>query len=217
MNNRHTVLVAGIGGASLGTEILKSLALSGRYRILGCDISRLAYGHYLESVERSFVVDRQDYAASVMEICRREGVAAVIPGGEEPLVLLNDAAAQFTQAGTILATNGPEVIQRFSDKEATFKILSQLGFDVPMTVTPEAPDDLGAMTYPCIVKPATGTGGSSFVFLAESRDEASLYVRYLLANGKKAILQEYISGRQKASLRSACFRFPTERSPAQSL
>lgn len=41
------VLIAGIGGASLGTEILKSLLLNEeRYDIFGCDISALAFGHY---------------------------------------------------------------------------------------------------------------------------------------------------------------------------
>jgi carbamoyl-phosphate synthase large subunit len=40
------VLVAGIGGASLGTEILKALQLAGRYELFGCDISPMAFGHY---------------------------------------------------------------------------------------------------------------------------------------------------------------------------
>ena len=38
-----SVLIAGIGGGSLGTEIAKSLRLAGAYRILGCDVSPLAF------------------------------------------------------------------------------------------------------------------------------------------------------------------------------
>ena len=40
------VMIAGIGGASLGTEIRKSLTLAGGYEIYGCDVSKTAYGLY---------------------------------------------------------------------------------------------------------------------------------------------------------------------------
>ncbi len=40
------VMIAGIGGASLGTEIYKSLYLAGNYEIFGCDVSATAYGLY---------------------------------------------------------------------------------------------------------------------------------------------------------------------------
>ena len=185
--------MAGIGGASLGTEILKCLSLAGRYRIFGCDISGLAYGHYQEGVEQGFIVDRREYVESVIEVCGRADIDVLIPGGEEPLVLLNGAAAQLAKAGVRLAANSPSVIERFTDKQTTFKVLAELGFEVPLTVTAdEGAEDLDGMTYPCIIKPATGSGGSSFVFLAEHREEALLYVRYLVKNGKRAIVQEYI-------------------------
>ncbi|MCS6955556.1 MAG: hypothetical protein NZM44_04305 [Candidatus Calescibacterium sp.] len=37
------VFVAGIGGASLGTEIVKALMLANNYEIYGGDISDLSY------------------------------------------------------------------------------------------------------------------------------------------------------------------------------
>jgi carbamoyl-phosphate synthase large subunit len=192
VKDQPRILVAGIGGASLGTEILKCLILAGRYRVFGCDISGLASGHYQEGVEQTFVVDRREYVASVLEVCGRANIDMIIPGGEEPLVLLNEAAGQLAQAGVRLAANSPSVIERFTDKQTTFKVLAELGFEVPLTVTADRPEDLDGMTYPCIIKPATGSGGSSFVFLAEHREEALLYVRYLVKNGKRAIVQEYI-------------------------
>ena len=186
-------MVAGIGGASLGTEILKCLSLAGRYRIFGCDISSIAFGHYQEGLEKTFVVDRRQYVESVIEVCERADIEVVIPGGEEPLLLLNKAAEQLAKAGIHLAANSPSVIERFTDKQTTFRVLAELGFEVPLTLTAERPEDLDPMSYPCIVKPATGSGGSSFVFLAEHRDEALLYVQYLMKQGKRAIVQEYLS------------------------
>ncbi len=68
------VLVAGIGGASLGTEILKALHLAGHYRIFGCDISPLAFGHSADGFVDTFVVDRGAYVTSVLDVCARTGV-----------------------------------------------------------------------------------------------------------------------------------------------
>jgi carbamoyl-phosphate synthase large subunit len=193
VKNKPRVLIAGIGGASLGTEILKCLTLAGRYLVFGCDISSFAYGHYQNGLERTFLVERGNYVESVLEICRASAIDVIVPGGEEPMVLLSEASEQLATAGIRLAGNSQPVIKRFSDKQTTFRILAELGFPTPLTITAGTPGDLKDMSYPCIVKPATGTGGSSFVFLAEDRDEALLYVGYLLKNGKAPIVQEYIA------------------------
>ncbi len=193
MKDKPGILIAGIGGASLGTEILKCLVLADRYTVFGCDISRLAFGHYQHGFAKTFLVDRNRYVESVIEVCREASIDVIIPGGEEPLVLLNAARDQLTGAGLRVAGNSPEVVSQFSDKQSTFKKLGDLGFRVPLTVNPSQPADLDNMTYPCIVKPATGSGGSSFVFLAEDREEAWLYVGYLLKNAKIPLVQEYIS------------------------
>ena len=51
------VMIAGIGGASLGTEILKSLVLAGNYKVFGCDISSTAYGLYDEDFEKTLDIN----------------------------------------------------------------------------------------------------------------------------------------------------------------
>ena len=55
MSSKLNILIAGIGGASLGTEILKSLLLvKERYRVFGCDISPFAFGHFQNDFESTF-------------------------------------------------------------------------------------------------------------------------------------------------------------------
>jgi carbamoyl-phosphate synthase large subunit len=186
------VLIAGIGGASLGTELIKCLSIAGRYVIIGCDVSGFAYGHYVPGVERTFVVDRNDYVESVLKVCRTYDLQIVMPGAEQPMLLLNAARASFERHGIRIAGNSQEVVRKFSDKAFTFRLLKDLGFQVPQTVTAESGEDLEGMMFPCVIKPAEGSGGSGFVFIASDAGEAAQYVTYLLDNGKKALVQEYV-------------------------
>ena len=95
MPDMPKVMVAGIGGASLGTEILKCLRKARRYQIYGCDISGYAYGHYEKGVTETFVVSRERYVECVLKLCVAKGIRVIIPGGDEPAVLLGSAAADF--------------------------------------------------------------------------------------------------------------------------
>ena len=185
------VLIAGIAGASLGTELVKCLHAAGGYVAYGCDISPYAYEHYRGFAE-TFIVDRDDYVASVVAGCARRDIRLVVPGADEPNVLLSGARDQLARSGIHLASNAPELVARFSDKAATFAALGAAGFCISRTVTASDASSLRDMTFPCIVKPSTGTGGSSLVFIAEDADEARLCVQYVTKSGRTALLQEYL-------------------------
>ena len=189
---KPNILVAGIGGASLGTEVLKCLARANRYTIFGCDVSPLAFGHYQQLCKQTLLADRTHYVESIVDICGQAQIQCIVPGGEEPLALLNGGREELKRAGIQLAANSETVTSQFSDKQTTFEVLTRLGFEVPKTAVAEREADLDSMSFPCVVKPAVGSGGSSFLFLAEDRQEALLYVNYLARNGKRAIVQEYI-------------------------
>lgn len=189
-----SIMIAGLGGASLGSELVKSLVRAGRYRIFGCDISPFAYGHYQAGVEKSFIVEREDYAAAVRTLCFEVGAEAVIPGGEEPLHLIAAASQSFDTANIVVAANSPKITSMCSDKAATFRHLAQLGFRIPttITVTPDSRRDRLDIPIPCVVKPAVGSGGSVLTFLCESVAEANLYLDYILQNRPVALVQEYL-------------------------
>jgi len=112
--------------------------------------------------------------------------------GEKPLVLLSQAVELLAKENIRLAANSISVTEKCTDKSKTFEVLAKLGFQVPITLIIENPDELDEMVYPCVIKPAIGSGGSRFVFLAETKDEALLYATYLTKKAKKAIVQEYI-------------------------
>ena len=190
--SRTAVMIAGIGGASLGTELMKALRLAKAYRVFGCDISRTAFGLYDGGFEKAYLVERHNYVDSVLNACKEAGVSYLVPGGEQPMTLLGAAAVRLSDAGIRLLGNRPEIIETFSDKSATFTRLSGLDIQVPRTQVVDSAYDVGLVDTPCIVKPATGSGGSNAVFYAVSVDEALMYAAFIRRMGAVPIAQEYV-------------------------
>lgn len=191
---KRSVLIAGVGGASLGTEIIKCLVHCGNYNIYGADISPYAFGLYQECLNDSFLVDRERYIWDILDICKKSKIDVIIPGGEEPSRLLSDQRKIIEEEGILLATNSDEVIELGMDKIKTFNHLQSRGIAIPRTllIDRNTLDDLSEINYPCIIKPAVGTGGSVFVTLAEDKEEAIVYATYLIRRGIVVIAQEYI-------------------------
>lgn len=190
---KKNILIAGIGGASLGTEIFKSLAMTEKYNIFGVDTSVYAYGLYEEGFAKTFVARKETFIEEIIEICLNEKIDAVIPGGEEPLNMLNQNRELFSKNNILLAINSPEVIDFCADKIKTFEFLKEKGIPVPMTKIINNQDDLRDINYPIIIKPSSGSGGSVFVYIAENFEEASLYLDYLEKRDIKPVVQEYMS------------------------
>lgn len=186
------VMVAGIGGASLGTELLKCLQMAGTYEVYGCDISHTAYGLYEQGFTETVRVNKDDYVSEVIHACERRGVRWLIPGGEQPMVLLGRESDRLEQAGITLLGNTSDVIATFSDKDETFRLLQQEGIAIPLTRAISTPEDVEAVGLPCIVKPATGSGGSASVFYALSVDEAMIYAEFIRRSGSTPLAQEYV-------------------------
>jgi carbamoyl-phosphate synthase large subunit len=188
----NRVLIAGIGGASLGTEILKSLELAGGMEVFGCDISRTAYGLYEPAFAKTYLISRDNYVDQVLDCCGDCGAHFLVPGGEQPMVLLGAAAGRFEEQGVRVLMNAPEVIRVCSDKASTFRTLESLGVPIPRTAAIGEDFDPGAVGLPCIVKPAQDSGGSLGVFFAPSAEEVMVYADYIRRMGRAPIAQEYV-------------------------
>jgi len=192
---RDNIMIAGIGGASLGTELAKALATASDYGIYGCDVSPSAYGLHDPTFADAALIRRDHYIADVLDLCRRWDIACVIPGGEEPLRLLEAARASFEAEGPALAINASELIQTCRDKSLLFTALEALGVAVPWTRSIPSPEALEACDipgYPCIVKPSAISGGSAYVFLANDFNQLSLYSHLIYKARGPAVIQEYV-------------------------
>ena len=192
MGEKPRVMIAGIAGASLGTELFKCLALAKRYEIFGCDISPYAYGHYQKGFKKTFVVSEENYVDSVVSVCKKNAIDFLVPGGEQPMVLLGRDEHLLRENGIRFVGNSADIIQNYSDKKTTFHQLHTMGFKIPKTLFGSGLTKSTEVPLPCIIKPETGSGGSNFVFLASTTEEVKLYLRYLKLNKRDALVQEYI-------------------------
>lgn len=187
----HAVLIAGIAGASLGTELAKCLRDT-RYRVLGCDISQLAFGHFCDDFQQTFVVDPNRYIDDIIRLCDKHDIRFILPGGEQPTALLSAAAERLMSQGVRILGNDPELVASLSDKRRAFELLADLGVPIPLTRPIQSPADLDELPLPCILKPATGTGGSDSVYLTRTPEECREYFQVLDSNGRSVIAQQYI-------------------------
>ncbi|WP_397383723.1 ATP-grasp domain-containing protein [Prosthecobacter sp.] len=191
-SSKRRVLIAGAGGASLGTETLKALAMTGRYEAVVADVSPMAYGLYQPQAAAGHVLRVESYMDDLIACCQREGVGLLVPGAEATLKLINGARQRLLEAGITPVLNRSEVIQACSDKSITFDVLKKLGIPVPQTRVLTCAEDLDDFPVPCIIKPATETGGSALVSAASTRTEALMYAQWIWTAGLKAIAQEYL-------------------------
>jgi len=170
---RPHVLVAGVGGASLGTEAVKSLIASGRYDVSVADISPMAFGLYVPGILHRATIRADDYLNDLVAMCERNRVDVVVPGAEATLSLIRQGQISLEEVGVACAINKPEVIDVCSDKGATFAQLEALGIAVPKSRLLTSEGDIEDFPMPCVVKPSTGSGGSAMVAPASTLDEAS--------------------------------------------
>ena len=186
------VMIAGIGGASLGTELCKCLSLAQTYEVYGCDISSTAYGLYDSHFHKTYHISSSNYPKSVLDACIDSGVSFLIPGGEQPMKLLGKSTKIFAEKNIHVIANETQLVEMCSNKALTFTRLEQLGVPIPKTVPILQESDIKKVGLPCIVKPSTGTGGSVSVFFAVSIEEAMIYAEFIKRNGSQPIAQEYI-------------------------
>ena len=157
------ILVAGVAGTSLGTEIIKALKLAGKYQIYTCDICKYAFGLYEDEVTDSFIINRNNYIEDIRKICVENKINYIIPGGDEPTVILTNYKELLQKEGIVVVSNKPSIVKLCSNKYECFDVLKKRGIKVPCTKIINCLSDFKDMYYPIIVKPNTNSGGSKGV------------------------------------------------------
>jgi carbamoyl-phosphate synthase large subunit len=194
-DRKLTVLITGVGGGGHGEQILKALRLAHMpYRIIGGDMS--AYSSGLQKVDQPYLLppaSDPDYLATVLDVCRREQVRVLLHGSEPELKVFNKHRTQIEAAGLFLPINPAHVLDLCMDKVRTCEFLAAHGFCVPpFRKVRQAEDALAFGSFPAILKPSVGGGGSANVYLVQDEKEVAVLTGQLLKIYDEFIIQEYV-------------------------
>jgi carbamoyl-phosphate synthase large subunit len=190
-----TVLVTGVGGASLGEQCLKALrAASTEYRIIATDLVRESLGLSLADV--ACVVppaSDEGYLPEMLRLCEEHGVKAMIPTSEAELRVVSGARDRFAERGIFLPINRHELISAGDDKFEALEKIEGAGVRTPAHRAVQSIDEAASWgDFPCVVKPAFGGSGSANVFIAQSADELRALAGYLLGFEERVAIEEYV-------------------------
>ncbi|GAP40370.1 ATP-grasp domain-containing protein [Flexilinea flocculi] len=189
------VMITGIGGGGNGEQLIKALKLSQNpYYLIGADITPVSRGF-------SFVHDKYvlppasdpNYVESLVEVCKKAKADVLFTGSEPELKRVSDVQDQIRNEGIFLPMNPKSVIDICMDKSKTMDFLQSNGFSFPKTKTVTKQEDLREITtFPVVLKPSIGGGGSANTFIAQDQKELELFGNWMLNIYPRFIIQEYV-------------------------
>ena len=147
-----------------------------------------------------------DYIDRVLDICRRNDVAAIICLNDLELPILAANSERFAAEGILPIVSPTEIIDICFDKYRTARYVESLGLSTPATYInlAEAKEALaaGRLAFPLVLKPRWGSGSIGIEFVNNLEELSEVYAM-LLKKVKKSILatastgEEYILIQQK--------------------
>lgn len=132
-------------------------------KIVGTDCSTYAPALYETDVH--YIVPRMtepDYLSTILAICQKESIDAVLPLQEDELYLIAAHKNLFTENGVVPIVSEPDTVELCRDKYAFHEYLKRNGLpDIPCCVGYESflkEQDAGIMKMPVFIKPVRGCG-----------------------------------------------------------
>lgn len=172
------VLVLGVGG-NVSQGILKALALADlESRVIAACVSPLAAGLYTADLALiSPPADDPGFLDWLLDVCRRDGIDAVLSGVEPVLARLAPEAERIrSETGAVCVVSPPEVLAVGDDKLETSRWLAAHGLNFPRSAASEDAAGLaalaGACGYPLLAKPRAGKGMHGVFEIADPADLA---------------------------------------------
>ncbi len=196
-NNRHkiTVLVTAVGGRSVGYQILECLKKNQKkYRIIATDVDPFAPGLY--EADRGYLLplsSSKDYLSSLIKICKKEKVAAVLPGSIPEILTIAKHEKDLLREGITPITNSYFLVEATYDKLDLYHLLKKSDLLTPETREIKSISSARELKFPLIVKPRGGTSGSKNVHIVKDKNELSEVFGRYKRERLKMLAQEYVS------------------------
>ena len=176
-------------------------------KVIGADMQLSAPALSVADVKEQVpAVYAHDYIDRVLDICRRNDVAAIICLNDLELPILAANSERFAAEGILPVVSPTEIIDICFDKYRTARYVESLGLSTPATYInlAEAKEALaaGRLAFPLVLKPRWGSGSIGIEFVNNLEELSEVYAM-LLKKVKKSILatastgEEYILIQQK--------------------
>lgn len=134
-------------------------------------------------------ISEPDYIPSIIETCKREKIALIVPTIDTDLLLLSEHKQEIEEeTGAKLLISDYNAVSICRDKIKTQRFLEEHGFGVPKMYSEE---DLSGqdLLFPLFIKPKSGSSSVN-AFKVHSQQELNIY-RNLVTD---AIVQEFMEG-----------------------
>lgn len=155
--------------------------------LYGADISNSAPA--LCFCDKTVIVPRinhPDYIPSLLDICAKERIDALIPTIDTDLLILAQNKEKFLAIGTRAIISAPDKIALCRDKRLTADYFHSVGLESPAPVDDVAKYDGG---FPAFIKPKDGSS-SIFAYKVNNAEELASYASQV----PDYIIQPFISG-----------------------
>jgi carbamoylphosphate synthase large subunit len=175
---RHLTVLVSASGAPGTAALLGALRENGErpVRLVGTDMSPRSIGRHL--CDGFHVVpggSDPKFAKAMLEVCRVEGVDAVLPQSSFDLAGLAGARDRFE--GIAVLVSSPEAIRRANDKAETYALLDRIGVKGPAwrrvaggEAVAAAARELGYPGEDVCMKPVFSSGSRGFRIISASAD-----------------------------------------------
>jgi len=167
-------------GAPGTAALLRALRENGEreVRLVGTDMSDRSIGRHLcDAFHLVPAGSDPGFADALLELCRTEGVDAVLPQSSFDLLGLAEAKKRFEGIAVLVAS--PDAIHRSNDKAETYELLHRIGVRAPefrrvngAREAAAAAQELGYPKRPVCFKPVFSSGSRGFRVLDPTVDRA---------------------------------------------
>lgn len=188
------VLITAVGGGSVGSQVMDALKMAKTsYFIVSTNASPHKTGLY--SADKGYLVplaEDSQYISKLLGICQKEKIQVLIPGSEQELGVIAKNIEKFKEKGILPLTNTAEVIEICQNKLKTMEYLKQNDLLFPRFAILEGKTLPKSFSFPIVLKPSKGGGGSRNVFILQDQHDLEFYSQYYKKKGLIPLIQEYI-------------------------
>ena len=155
--------------------------------LYGADITDTAPA--LQFCDEAVFVPRirdENYIPTLLEVCERERVDALVPTIDTDLLILAENRSRFAKIGTKAVISAPEKVSICRDKRRTADYFESVGLKSPHPVDDADKYDGG---YPAFIKPKDGSS-SIFAYKVNTPEELKAYAGQV----PDYIIQPFVAG-----------------------